>query len=81
MYPDWFPQWALDYCLLNSAMFVTADYRLMPESTGLDIMEDLSNFGRGSEKTLSRNTSVSSNQESRLIYQRFSHMAKAQAEL
>jgi len=44
LYPDWFPKWALDYCLQHSAMIVAADYRLMPESNGLDIMEDLSDF-------------------------------------
>jgi len=44
LYPDWFPQWALDYALLNSAIFIIPDYRLMPESTGLDIYEDLSDF-------------------------------------
>jgi acetyl esterase/lipase len=44
LYPDWFPKWALDYCLQNSAMIVAADYRLMPECNGSDIMEDLSDF-------------------------------------
>ncbi|MCJ1388893.1 hypothetical protein MMC18_001744 [Xylographa bjoerkii] len=44
LYPDWFPKWSLDYCHQHSAMIVTGDYRLMPESTGSDIMEDISDF-------------------------------------
>lgn len=34
----------MDYALLHSAIIVTGDYRLIPESNGLDIIEDLSDF-------------------------------------
>lgn len=44
LYPEWSAQWALDYCILHSAILVAGDYRLIPESTGLDILDDLSDF-------------------------------------
>jgi acetyl esterase/lipase len=44
LYPEWFAQWVLDYALQNSAIIVTADYRLMPESNGLEILQDVSDF-------------------------------------
>ncbi|KAI9816279.1 MAG: hypothetical protein M1827_001881 [Pycnora praestabilis] len=44
LYAEWFPQWALDYAHLHSAIIVTPDYRLLPESSGLDILSDLSSF-------------------------------------
>ncbi|TAQ90289.1 hypothetical protein B7494_g1365 [Chlorociboria aeruginascens] len=44
LYPEWFPQWALDYALLHSAIIVAADYRLMPEATGQDLLHDVSDF-------------------------------------
>ena len=44
LYAPWFAQWVLDYALQNSAIIVTADYRLIPESNGLDILEDISDF-------------------------------------
>jgi acetyl esterase/lipase len=34
----------LDYTLLHSAIVVAGDYRLLPESTGADICEDLQDF-------------------------------------
>ncbi|OBT67671.1 hypothetical protein VE03_03550 [Pseudogymnoascus sp. 23342-1-I1] len=42
LYPDWYPQWTLDYSLLHSAIIVTGDYRLLPEATGTEIYEDIS---------------------------------------
>ncbi|RDL37207.1 Uncharacterized protein BP5553_04640 [Venustampulla echinocandica] len=59
LYPDWFPDWALDYAFKQSAIIVCADYRLIPESTGLDILEDLKDFwawarGGGLERHLSQ---------------------------
>jgi len=44
LYPDWFPQWLLDFITLHSAIAVLPEHRLMPESTGLDILEDFSDF-------------------------------------
>lgn len=34
----------MDYALLHLAVIVTGDYRLIPGSNGLDIIEDLSDF-------------------------------------
>lgn len=31
----------MKYSILNSAIIVSPDYRMMPEATGLDIMKDL----------------------------------------
>ncbi|KAJ7583866.1 Alpha/Beta hydrolase protein [Mycena floridula] len=41
LFPDWFAQWAIDYALKYSAIIVTADYRLLPEAKGKDLLEDL----------------------------------------
>lgn len=44
LYPDWFPQWVLDYAIEHSAIIIAANYRLMPEATGLEILQDLADF-------------------------------------
>jgi acetyl esterase/lipase len=44
LYPDFTPQWALDYSVQQSAIWVAPDYRLLPESNGLDILSDLQSF-------------------------------------
>jgi acetyl esterase/lipase len=44
LYPDWFPQWVLDYAIKHSAIITAANYRLMPEATGLEILQDLADF-------------------------------------
>lgn len=44
LFPDFTAQWALDYATLHSAILVLADYRLLPESNGLDVLEDLKDF-------------------------------------
>lgn len=44
LFPDFAAQWALDYAILHSAIWVSPDYRLLPESNGLDILEDLKDF-------------------------------------
>ncbi|KAJ3342151.1 hypothetical protein HDU83_006220 [Entophlyctis luteolus] len=44
MFPDWFSSWSLEYTLKHSAVMVTPDYRLMPEATGLEIVEDMADF-------------------------------------
>ncbi|KAH7330435.1 Alpha/Beta hydrolase protein [Rhexocercosporidium sp. MPI-PUGE-AT-0058] len=41
IYPDWTAQWSLDYATLHSAIRVSANYRLLPESNGLDILSDV----------------------------------------
>jgi acetyl esterase/lipase len=44
LYPDWFPQWILDFATINSAIIVSPNYRLMPESNASDMLEDVSDF-------------------------------------
>jgi acetyl esterase/lipase len=44
LYPDWFAQWTIDYALLHSAIIVTPEYRLLPESTGNDLYSDVKDF-------------------------------------
>lgn len=41
---DWFRPWILDFCAAESAIVVTPDYRLLPEATGYDILDDLRDF-------------------------------------
>ncbi|KAK0103081.1 hypothetical protein ONS95_000740 [Cadophora gregata] len=41
IYPDWASQWSLDYGTLNSAIRISANYRLLPESDGLEILSDV----------------------------------------
>ncbi|KUJ22984.1 alpha/beta-hydrolase [Mollisia scopiformis] len=52
LYPDWFPQWLLDYCLVHSAIIVSGEYRLLPESSGSDIFDDVSDFYEWMRKEL-----------------------------
>ncbi|KFY47981.1 hypothetical protein V495_01705 [Pseudogymnoascus sp. VKM F-4514 (FW-929)] len=42
LFADWYAQWSLDYSLLHSAIIVAADYRLLPEATGAELYEDVS---------------------------------------
>ncbi|KAG9953065.1 alpha/beta-hydrolase, partial [Aureobasidium melanogenum] len=44
IYEPWFPRWIIDLAALHSAIIVAPDYRLLPESSGLDILSDLHNF-------------------------------------
>jgi acetyl esterase/lipase len=44
LYPDFIPQWSLDYCRQHNAILVAPDYRLLPESNGVDILDDLDDF-------------------------------------
>ncbi|KAL9084903.1 MAG: hypothetical protein Q9165_007856 [Trypethelium subeluteriae] len=41
MFPDFFPHWLLEYALSHSAIFVNANYRLLPESTGAEVLSDM----------------------------------------
>ena len=40
------PSWLLKHAAAHSAIVVSPDYRLLPESNGLDILEDLADFWR-----------------------------------
>ena len=44
MFLPFFQQWVFDFALSHSAIIVVPDYRLMPESSGLDILEDVADF-------------------------------------
>ncbi|KAL6232827.1 hypothetical protein BDW75DRAFT_216715 [Aspergillus navahoensis] len=44
LYMDWYPYWLSDLALEHEAVIVSANYRLMPQATGLDIYEDLKDF-------------------------------------
>ncbi|RDW57858.1 alpha/beta hydrolase [Aspergillus mulundensis] len=44
LYMDWFPYWLSDLALEHEAVIVSANYRLMPEATGLDIYSDIVDF-------------------------------------
>ncbi|KAL1968163.1 hypothetical protein VTN77DRAFT_1998 [Rasamsonia byssochlamydoides] len=41
LFPDWFPHWLLQLAEKYSAIIVSANYRLLPESTGLDTLDDV----------------------------------------
>ncbi|KAJ7583906.1 Alpha/Beta hydrolase protein [Mycena floridula] len=41
LFPDVFAQWAIDYALKHSAIIVTADYQLLPEAKGKDLLKDI----------------------------------------
>ena len=42
--PLFFRNWVLELALLNDAIIVSADYRLIPEATGTDILADVSDL-------------------------------------
>jgi len=44
MYLPFFHQWLFDFARSHSAIIVVPDYRLIPESSGLDILEDMADF-------------------------------------
>ena len=52
MYEQWFAQWLLDLALDHDAIIITADYRLLPESNGSDILSDVAHFWRWLQKDL-----------------------------
>ncbi|KAI7969143.1 hypothetical protein EIK77_006048 [Talaromyces pinophilus] len=39
--PELFPRWLLDLALNHNAIIISGNYRLMPEATGLQILEDV----------------------------------------
>ncbi|KAF8848184.1 alpha/beta-hydrolase [Acephala macrosclerotiorum] len=52
MFPDWAAQWALDYQLEHSAIRISANYRLLPDSNGLEMMSDISDLWKWVENEL-----------------------------
>lgn len=52
MYECWFARWLLELALDVEAIIVTPDYRLLPESTGADILNDVAHFWTWAERSL-----------------------------
>ncbi|PLB50268.1 alpha/beta-hydrolase [Aspergillus steynii IBT 23096] len=44
LFPDWFPKWQAELALKHNAIIVLPNYRLLPDSSGMDIMEDIDDF-------------------------------------
>ncbi|KAH8703209.1 Alpha/Beta hydrolase protein [Talaromyces proteolyticus] len=44
LYFPWFPLWVLQLALDQSAVIVCGNHRLLPESTGVEILEDIDDF-------------------------------------
>ncbi|KAK5022255.1 hypothetical protein LTS07_010131 [Exophiala sideris] len=44
LFPDWFPKWQAELALAHGAIIVSPNYRLLPESNGLDIHQDIEDF-------------------------------------
>jgi acetyl esterase/lipase len=44
MFAEWAAQWSLDYALLHSAILISPNYRLLPESNGLDVLSDITDL-------------------------------------
>ncbi|KAK9365607.1 Alpha/Beta hydrolase [Lipomyces kononenkoae] len=44
LFPDWFPNWVLDLAYRHAAIIVSPNYRLIPEATGLQILDDIEDF-------------------------------------
>ena len=44
LFPEWLGEWILNLALSRKAILITPDYRLLPEATGLDILQDVRDF-------------------------------------
>jgi acetyl esterase/lipase len=44
LFDEWFPNWLISYLLQHDAIVVLPNYRLLPEATGLEIMQDMKDF-------------------------------------
>lgn len=44
LFPDWFSPWALELASRHSAVIVSPDYRLIPESSMDEVLEDVEDF-------------------------------------
>ena len=44
LFLDWLPLWLLDLAKKHGAVIASPNYRLMPESTSLDLFDDLEDF-------------------------------------
>ncbi|KAF1811937.1 alpha/beta-hydrolase [Eremomyces bilateralis CBS 781.70] len=50
--PEWFPKWLLEYAVARGAIILSPDYRLLPEATGQDILNDMRDFWKWVQRTL-----------------------------
>ncbi|KAL4906189.1 Alpha/Beta hydrolase protein [Aspergillus multicolor] len=44
LYKGWWPDWLLEFALSQNALIIAPDYRLLPEATGADILDDMDAF-------------------------------------
>lgn len=44
LYEPWWPTWLLEFSQRENAVIIAPDYRLLPEATGVDILEDMDAF-------------------------------------
>ncbi|KAJ5634229.1 hypothetical protein N7528_002071 [Penicillium herquei] len=44
LYSQWIPDWLLELSISQRAPLILPDYRLLPESTGMDILSDIDSF-------------------------------------
>ncbi|EME41519.1 hypothetical protein DOTSEDRAFT_90348 [Dothistroma septosporum NZE10] len=44
LHEAWWPDWLIEYATLQNAIIVAPDYRLMPEASGADILDDVEAF-------------------------------------
>lgn len=44
LYEPWWPYWLLEFSREHDALIVAPDYRLLPEASGADIMDDMDSF-------------------------------------
>ncbi|KAF2274657.1 alpha/beta-hydrolase [Westerdykella ornata] len=54
LYKGWFAAWLVSFILRNNAIAVLPNYRLIPESNGKDIMEDLADFWKWFDEDLQK---------------------------
>ncbi|KAJ4302893.1 hypothetical protein N0V90_001784 [Kalmusia sp. IMI 367209] len=44
LYEGWLPGWLLEICLTNSAILIAPDYRLLPEASATEMLDDVRDF-------------------------------------
>lgn len=64
LYPPWLGDWVLQLALDVGAVIVSPNYRLMPEATGSEVLEDMNAFWKwlqqgGVDAALARSSIVS----------------------
>lgn len=44
LYDPWWPDWLLELATIQNAMIIAPDYRLLPEASGADVLDDMAAF-------------------------------------